>query len=183
AHPVGPILHAAAAFASGAGARLLSRRALALRLLPIRLLTLGLRLPTLHFARQLLRFLAQLHLFAREFLQLAFQVGFAQLPGELLLFPQKLVLPPREFANLVEQARIRVLLLLRSVSRLVIGLLRALQLLVEERRDVVVPVVVARTARARLLSGHLPPLHLGLCLEKRIERRHLGRQRVGRFQP
>ena len=166
-------------------ARLLAAGLLTLRLLAFRLLTFRLstvRLSTV-FPRDLLELLAQLVLLACELLELTLQLGLAHLPPlELLLLLEQLVLPPRELADLVERARARLIFLLRAGRRLVIGLLRPLQLLVEERRDVVIPVVIAGAARTGLLACHLPSLHIGLRLEEMIQRFHLRRQRVCSFE-
>ena len=68
---------------------------------------------------------------------------------ELLLALEQLVLPPRELLDLVERAlRARRSLLASLDLRLVVGLLLPLQLLVEQRRHVVVA-VVARRCRCR----------------------------------
>src|SRR5439155_8289600 len=165
-------------------ARRLAAGLLTLRLLAFRLLTFRLSTVCLStvFPRDLLELLSQLVLLARELLELTLQLGLAHLPPlELLLLLEQLVLPPRELADLVERARARLIFLLRAGRRLVIGLLRPLQLLAEERRDVVIPVVIAGAARTGLLACHLPSLHIGLRLEEMIQRFHLRRQRVCSF--
>ena len=54
-------------------------------------------------------------------------------PGELLLFLEQLVLTARKLTNFVQRARVGIVFLLGARRRLIICLLRALQLLVEER--------------------------------------------------
>src|SRR5439155_1524074 len=159
------------------GARLLA--VAFLLAIAFRLLALAFRL-TGHLAREIFRLTPQLELFASQFLEAPLQFLLAQLlRRERLLFSEQLVLALRQTADLVERRRNGILLLLRGVARLVVGLLRSLQLLVEQRGDVVVAIVVPRPAGAGLLSRHLALLHLGLSLEQVIERFHLRRQRIG----
>ena len=134
-----------------------------------------------HLTRELLRLLPELGLIARELFELPLQLLFGHsipLPRKLLLLLEQLVLPARQVLDLVERLAIRILSLLARGRRLVIGLLRSLQLLVEQRRDVVIPVAVPGAALARLLARNLTLLDVGLRLQQRVERLHLGRQRL-----
>src|SRR5262249_17217078 len=141
------------------------------------------RLQLRHPARQLLGLLSQLGLFARQLLELTSHLGIVQaLAFEILLAPEHLVLASRELGDLLK--RLVVLLVLTSgrLAGLVFGFLEALQFLVEQRRDVVVAVVVAGTALRRLLPRHLALLDERLGFEQRVERLHLRRERRACFE-
>src|SRR5262249_16809292 len=111
AHPIGR-LFAVGLLSRGTG---LTVPRLPLRLTPARLLTRGLLtfLLLAILARQVLELLAQLVLLTRQLVELALELGLAQLPArELFLFPEQLVLAACQLTNLVEGARVRILPLL-----------------------------------------------------------------------
>ena len=160
------------------GLTLLSAGILLSRLAVLRFLLLS-RLLTRHLPREILGALSQLGLLARELLDLALQLLLGHLLAvarELLLLLEQLVLPLGELLDLVERALIRIVALLGARLRLVIGLLRLLQLSIEERRQVVVAAVVAGAA-ASLLTLDLALLHVVLRLQQMGERFHLRLQR------
>ena len=98
-----------------------------------------------------------------------------------MLPPEELVLTPSEVFDGVERAGLRVGSLRRALRGLVVGLLLAPQLLVEQRRDVEVAVGVARPGR-RGVERHLSMPDLHLRLQQLVERLHLGRKRLARLQ-
>src|SRR5205085_9708210 len=107
----------------------------------------------LHLFGEFLGLLPQLALIARELFELPAQFLFAHLRallGELLLLLEEFVLPPRQLLDLVERALLLILALLRARFGFVVGLLRFLQLLVEQRRHGVVAAIVAGSAAGLL---------------------------------
>src|SRR5262249_43148753 len=138
------------------------------------LLLVGRRVLVRELALQILGALPQLRLLARQLLELALQLFLGQLrapAGQLLLLLEQLVLPPREIANLVERALRAGILGLSGGARLVVGLLGLLQLLVEERREIVIAARVPG-ARSGLLALDVALLDVGLRLQQVVERLH-----------
>lgn len=149
-------------------------------LLPLRLLALGRLL--IHLPGQRFHLPLKLLLLAREALQLSFTF-LGLLAGRLLLLPVQLLLTPREIANAIEQLLVVPLLLILPLLDLralfVIGLLLALEFLVEQGGQIL-RVPVAHAAASRLLLCDLAAPDLGLRLEQPLQGRHLVGYRVTR---
>ena len=123
--------------------------------------------------------LAQLGLLARELLQLALALLLRERrTGQILLASQQLVLPPRQILDPIERLGGVGLRSLAAPRRFVAGLLLALQLAIEQGRDVVVAIGIARRPGRRLVHAQLPALDVGLRLQQVIEGLHLRRQRL-----
>ena len=106
-------------------------------------------LPGRHLLGQLFCPLTQVGLIACERFELALQLlcgHLGLLARKLLLTFEELVLPLSQVLYLVQDASRGLIILCGALGRLVIGLLRPLELFVEQRRDVVVAVVVGGTA-------------------------------------
>src|SRR5262249_47273544 len=112
--------------------------------------------------RQLLSLLPKLGLLARQSFQLAPPLLLRQ-ALQLLLTTQQLVLAASERLQLFSVVVRRCAA--PSLWRLVVGLLQPLQFLVEERRDIVIAVVVAGATLRGLLPRNLPLLHERLRFE------------------
>ena len=144
-------------------------------------------LALLHLLGKLLRFLLQPLLLARQAIQPAlrlFGTDLRSLARQLLLLAREVVLPAGQLPNLVERRLTlgRFLARLDAVLLLVIGLL-AHQLLIEERRQVL---VATATAAAATLTGLLPrqlaTTDLRLRLQQLVERLHLVGDRAARVE-
>ncbi len=137
----------------------------------------------LDLLRQIVRLPAQLVLLAHQLLELALQLVGRQLRArEIALLAAQLFLPSRQIADPIERARafLVVWLLFDLRPGLVVGLLLALQLAIEQVGQILTLTAVPAARPPLLCCEHLSASDLRFRLEQRVQRRHLVRDRVRR---